>query len=155
MNVAKLLWDAAAKAPKGALPVLSFPAVQKMGITVRELVESSVQQARAMKIVADEVPVLASVSLMDLSVEAQAFGANVRFSAHEVPTITRPACDRRGCRRGAGRSQRGRRPHRYMCGGHPAGQAADHRPPRAGRRHRSLFAGRPSVRCDGDHVSVL
>ena len=88
MNVAKLLWDAAAKAPKGALPVLSFPAVQKMGITVRELVESSVQQARAMKIVADEVPVLASVSLMDLSVEAQAFGANVRFSAHEVPTIT-------------------------------------------------------------------
>lgn len=88
MNVAKLLWDAAAKAPKGALPVLSFPAVQKMGITVRELVESSVQQARAMKIVADEVPVLASVSLMDLSVEAQAFGANVRFSAHEAPTIT-------------------------------------------------------------------
>lgn len=87
MNVAKLLWDAAGKSPKGALPVLSFPAVQKMGITVRELVESSKQQARAMKIVADEVPALASVSLMDLSVEAQAFGATVRFSDHEVPTI--------------------------------------------------------------------
>ena len=87
MNVAKLLWDAAGKSPKGALPVLSFPAVQKMGITVRELVESSEQQARAMKIVADEVPALASVSLMDLSVEAQAFGATVRFSDHEVPTI--------------------------------------------------------------------
>lgn len=87
MNVAKLLWDAAGKSPKGALPVLSFPAVQKMGITVRELVEISEQQARAMKIVADEVPALASVSLMDLSVEAQAFGATVRFSDHEVPTI--------------------------------------------------------------------
>lgn len=87
MNVAKLLRDAAGKSPKGALPVLSFPAVQKMGITVRELVESSAQQARAMKIVADEVPALASVSLMDLSVEAQAFGASVRFSDHEVPTI--------------------------------------------------------------------
>lgn len=87
MNVAKLLWDAAGKSPKGALPVLSFPAVQKMGITVRELVESSEQQARAMKIVADEVPALASVSLMDLSVEAQAFGATVRFCDHEVPTI--------------------------------------------------------------------
>lgn len=87
MNVAKLLWAAAETTPKGALPVLSFPAVQKMGVTVRELVESSALQARAMKIVADEVPTLASVSLMDLSVEAEAFGATVRFSDHEVPTI--------------------------------------------------------------------
>lgn len=87
MNVAKLLWEEAGKSPKGALPVLSFPAVQKMGITVRQLVGSSELQARAMKIVADEVPALASVSLMDLSVEAQAFGADVRFSDHEVPTV--------------------------------------------------------------------
>ena len=37
---------------KGFL-VLSFPAIQKMGITVAELISSSDLQARAMKIVAD------------------------------------------------------------------------------------------------------
>lgn len=87
MQTAQWLWDAARSPQKRALPVLSFPAVQKMGITVRELVESSALQAQAMKIVAEEVPTLASVSLMDLSVEAEAFGAKVRFTDHEVPTV--------------------------------------------------------------------
>lgn len=73
---------------KRTLPILSFPAVQKMGITVRELVLSGEQQAKAMKIVADSTDAAASVSLMDLSVEAEAFGAAVRFSDNEVPTVT-------------------------------------------------------------------
>ena len=52
------------KEKKGFL-VLSFPAIQKMGITVKELVSSSDLQAEAMKIVADSTPeALASVSMM-------------------------------------------------------------------------------------------
>lgn len=88
MNTSEILWQAAASRPKRALPVLSFPAVQRMGITVRQLVESGENQARAMKLIADEFPAAASVSLMDLSVEAEAFGASVRFAEGEVPTIT-------------------------------------------------------------------
>ncbi len=87
MHTAQWLWEAAAASPKRGLPILAFPAVQKMGITVRALVESSENQARAMQIVARETPALAAVSLMDLSVEAQAFGADIRFSEQEVPTI--------------------------------------------------------------------
>lgn len=75
------------KEKKGFL-VLSFPAIQKMGITVKELVSSSDLQAEAMKIVADSTPeALASVSMMDLSLEAEAFGSSVRFADDEVPTI--------------------------------------------------------------------
>ncbi len=88
MNLSTFLWEEAAKPVKKALPLLSFPAVQKMGISVHELVSSADNQAKAMKIVADEVPSLASVTLMDLSVEAEAFGATVRFAENEVPTIT-------------------------------------------------------------------
>lgn len=87
MHTAAYLWQAAGSTPPRALPILSFPAVQKMGITVRQLVESSRHQADAMRIVAQEVPAVAAVSLMDLSVEAQAFGASVRFADNEVPTI--------------------------------------------------------------------
>lgn len=72
---------------KRAVPVLSFPAIQLMGITVRELISSSDAQAKGMKLVADRVPAGASVSLMDLSVEAECFGSQIRFSDDEVPTV--------------------------------------------------------------------
>lgn len=72
---------------KRAVPVLSFPAIQLMGITVRELISSSDAQAKGMKMVADRVSAGASVSLMDLSVEAECFGSQIRFSDDEVPTV--------------------------------------------------------------------
>lgn len=78
----------AAEKKQGFL-VLSFPAIQKMGITVKELIASSDLQAKAMKIVADETPeASAAVSMMDLSLEAEAFGSTVHFSDDEVPTVT-------------------------------------------------------------------
>ena len=77
----------AAERKKG-LPVLSFPAIQKMGITVKELISSSDLQARAMKLVADATPeAAASLSMMDLSLEAEAFGSRIRVTSNEVPTV--------------------------------------------------------------------
>ena len=72
---------------KKPLPVLSFPGIQLMGITVRELISSSELQARCMKAVADRVDSAASVSFMDLSVEAECFGSTIRVSDDEVPTV--------------------------------------------------------------------
>lgn len=72
---------------KAALPVLSFPSVQLMGITVKELISAADVQARGLKLVADRAPMAASVSLMDLSVEAEAFGSTIRVSDGEVPTV--------------------------------------------------------------------
>ena len=87
MNTAAYLWQLAQDEQKHGLPILSFPAVQKMQVSVRELVESSELQATAMHTIASLTPAAAAVSLMDLSVEAQAFGASVSFSEHEVPTV--------------------------------------------------------------------
>ncbi len=87
MNIRKLLWDAANPGCKKALPILSFPAAQKLGVTVETLVQSAELQSQAMEIVARETATIAAVSLMDLSVEAEAFGAQVRFAADEVPAI--------------------------------------------------------------------
>lgn len=72
---------------KKAMPVLSFPAIQLMGITVKDLISSSDYQAQGMKMVADRVDSAASVSLMDLSLEAECFGSEIRFSDDEVPTV--------------------------------------------------------------------
>jgi len=70
-----------------AMPVLSFPGSQIIGVGVDELVQSGDLQAKCMKAVADRYDTLAAVSLMDLSVEAEAFGADILLSDDEVPTV--------------------------------------------------------------------
>ena len=72
---------------KKPIPVLSFPCVSLLGITVRELISNSELQAKGMKAVADRTNAAASVSFMDLSVEAECFGATVVVSDDEVPTV--------------------------------------------------------------------
>lgn len=88
MNIKQILWETAQNEKKRGLPILSFPAVQKLGITVEEMVHSAEWQARAMELVAHETDTIAAVSPMDLSLEAEAFGASVRFAADEVPAVT-------------------------------------------------------------------
>ena len=73
---------------KKPLPLLSFPSVSLLDVNVSELIADSSLQARGMQSVAEAVDAAASVSFMDLSVEAEAFGATVRFSEDEVPTVT-------------------------------------------------------------------
>lgn len=87
MNISKFLWDAAGSDPRCGLLILSFPATQKLNVTVEQLVKDAELQAQAMAVVAKETDNLAAVSLMDLSVEAEAFGAKVNFSEGEIPAI--------------------------------------------------------------------
>lgn len=79
--------DLIAAPTKKPLPLLSFPCVQLMGISVEQLIHSSTLQARGIQLIANRVPSAAAVSLMDLSVEAEAFGASIRVSREEVPTV--------------------------------------------------------------------
>lgn len=72
---------------KKAMPILSFPGVQIIGHTVEELVRSGELQAQCMKAIADRFDTGAAFSLMDLSVEAEAFGSPVHYSADDIPTI--------------------------------------------------------------------
>ena len=72
---------------KKPFPVLSFPCVSLLGITVRELISDSALQAQGMKAIAERTDALASVSFMDLSVEAECFGATVVVSDDEIPTV--------------------------------------------------------------------
>lgn len=87
MNMKKWMEELRDTPVKKAMPVLSFPSVQLMGISVKELISSSDLQADGMKRIADRVDSAASVSMMDLSVEAEAFGSTVKVSDDEVPTV--------------------------------------------------------------------
>lgn len=86
-DMKKWLSDLKEAPVKKAMPVLSFPAVQLMGISVKELISDSNRQAEGMKLIADRTDASASVSLMDLSVEAECFGSHIVVSEDEVPTV--------------------------------------------------------------------
>lgn len=69
------------------MPVLSFPSTKLLGLTVNELITSSENQAIGMKTISDRCAISASLNMMDLSVEAEAFGATIKFDDNEIPTV--------------------------------------------------------------------
>ena len=75
------------------VPVLSFPSTQLLGVSVNDLIASSDMQAKGMVAIKDRCPVGASLNMMDLSVEAEAFGATIFFSEDDVPTVTKGIID--------------------------------------------------------------
>lgn len=86
-NMTQWIQNTIANPVKKAVPVLSFPGVQLIDGTVDQLVRSGELQAKCMKAVADKFDTGVAFSLMDLSVEAEAFGSPVKYSDDEVPTV--------------------------------------------------------------------
>lgn len=87
-NMKQWVADTIAAPTKKPMPILSFPSVQLLGVPVPDLISDSDLQAKGMKAVAERTPSGATVSLMDLSVEAECFGSKLWISDEEVPTIT-------------------------------------------------------------------
>lgn len=80
-------WLSESLAEKKPLPILSYPGAEFTGATVTQLVNDAQAQADAVKAVADRCPASAAVTVMDLSVEAECFGAKIRFSDSAVPAV--------------------------------------------------------------------
>ena len=70
------------------LPVLYFPVLKNMGISVPDSVNDPESIARVMKEVITEYPdTIAAITGMDLTVDAEAFGAEVNFSEKQAPNV--------------------------------------------------------------------
>ncbi|MDD5603547.1 MAG: uroporphyrinogen decarboxylase family protein [Eubacteriales bacterium] len=75
---------------KNAMPLLVFPGLALSGRNVLELITDAHVQAETIRLVTEKYPLPASVMVMDLSVEAEAFGSKVVFSPDEMPSIPSP-----------------------------------------------------------------
>ena len=88
MNMNHWLAQLMAQPRKKALPILAFPGIQLMeGITVRDLICSAQLQAQCLVQVAANADTAACVGFMDLSVEAEAFGAKTVYFHEDVPSV--------------------------------------------------------------------
>lgn len=87
MNMKNWIAELISAEKKKALPVLSFPSISLLDISVRDITSNSDYQAQGMKAIANRCCTAAAVSMMDLSVEAEAFGSEICYVGDEVPTV--------------------------------------------------------------------
>ena len=73
-----------------ALPVMTFPGLALTGGRVLDVVTDPSAQLACIQELNKVFPCIGAQTIMDLSVEAEAFGCPVKFCDHEVPTVTSP-----------------------------------------------------------------
>jgi len=69
------------------IPLLSFPSSQLIGASVYQITHDAKTQTEGILRVAAETDAAAAVCMMDLSVEAEAFGCKIIAEENEVPTV--------------------------------------------------------------------
>ncbi|MDD4968501.1 MAG: uroporphyrinogen decarboxylase family protein [Paludibacter sp.] len=70
-----------------ALPFMTHPGIEVIGKSVREAVSDGQVHFQAIKAVSEQFDTTACTVIMDLTVEAEAFGAEVKLPENEVPTV--------------------------------------------------------------------
>ncbi|MBR6311808.1 MAG: uroporphyrinogen decarboxylase family protein [Oscillospiraceae bacterium] len=88
MNMDLWIRQTIATPNKKAMPLLSYPAVQQLFISVDRLLKSSNEMALGVRLIADRYDMPFATTYMDLSVEAEAFGATCTYHTDDIPTIT-------------------------------------------------------------------
>lgn len=70
-----------------ALPIMTHPGIEMIGESVKSAVTDGEVHYQAIQAVADYYNTSSCTVIMDLTVEAEAFGAKVSFSENEVPSV--------------------------------------------------------------------
>ena len=76
------------------IPIMTHPGIERLGKSVKEAVTNGIIHSEAILTLDKMYPSSASTAIMDLTVEAEAFGADVIFHENEIPTVAgRLLCD--------------------------------------------------------------
>jgi uroporphyrinogen decarboxylase len=70
-----------------AMPVMTHPGIEMNGNTVHEAVSNGRIHAEAVERLTQTYPAVAACTIMDLTTEAEAFGAEIAFSDDAVPAV--------------------------------------------------------------------
>lgn len=77
-----------------AIPIMTHPGIEAIGKRIIDAVTDGEVHYQAIKTVSDTYKTSACTVIMDLTVEAEAFGAEIIFPENEVPSVTgRLVCD--------------------------------------------------------------
>ena len=90
MEIQKWLHETRNRQERRAIPIMTHPGIELCGKTVRDAVTDGEVHAEAICRLNEQYPSAAPTVIMDLTVEAEAFGAKVVFPEDEVPSVTEP-----------------------------------------------------------------
>lgn len=86
-NMMQWVADVIQKKEVLAMPVMTHPGIEMNGRNVREAVCDGRVHAEAVIALSKKYPCVAACTIMDLTVEAEAFGAEIAFSDDAVPAV--------------------------------------------------------------------
>jgi uroporphyrinogen decarboxylase len=85
INMKNWITDVINNPKRIAIPILTHPGIEMTGKSVMDAVTDGKVHAEAVKALNERYPSAASTVIMDLTVEAEAFGCAINFSRDEVP----------------------------------------------------------------------
>lgn len=85
MNMIEWLNDL--RSNKRTIPILSFPIIQLLDCQLKDFLTDSTLQAQGMKLVTERCQTGVGIGMMDLSIEAECFGAHIRFEDNSIPAV--------------------------------------------------------------------
>jgi uroporphyrinogen decarboxylase len=88
INMKKWMYNLIHSTERKALPIMTYPGLNMTGRTIREVISKGEYQYECMKALSEKYPSIASVTVMDLSVEAEAFGSPIKYAENEVPSVS-------------------------------------------------------------------
>ena len=71
-----------------ALPIMTYPGLKMTGRSINEVITNGAYQYECIDALSKKYNSAADVTIMDLSVEAEAFGSPVRYADNEVPSVS-------------------------------------------------------------------
>lgn len=87
MNIRTWVKDVMGDGKRLAIPIMTHPGIEMIGKTVYDAVTDGQVHYEAIKALNDRYPSAACSVIMDLTVEAEAFGAQVNFPQDDIPTV--------------------------------------------------------------------
>jgi len=87
INMKNWITDVIHNPKRIAIPILTHPGIEMTGKTVLDAVTDGKVHSEAIRALSERYPSGASTVIMDLTVEAEAFGCIIDFSTDEVPNV--------------------------------------------------------------------
>lgn len=87
MNVDKWINDILVARERCTIPIMTHPGIEMTGATIKEVVQNGKAHALAIYELSKKYPSKAATVIMDLTVEAEAFGSAIAFPENDMPHI--------------------------------------------------------------------
>jgi len=86
-NMRKWMEDIYGSPYRKAMPIMTYPGLPLVNKRITDIIRDGKSQFECIRALAEKYPSAAAMTIMDLSLEAEAFGSTINYSDEDVPTV--------------------------------------------------------------------